>query len=400
MPVTAAAASAATKTNSTLDGSSSRSLKQQQKKRQSHAVAQPDCSACSRVWLPAKQLWVAGSDDAPAPSNSSGTGAASTTTQLQCVFMAAAATRGRKAAMEDRHVLAALDPSTGVAHAQGAVGLQQQVSVGAVFDGHAGYATAAYAAQHIPHLLHAALSGTPNRAEGGPRVPSRGALNPCSALAGSFRWFDRWWADARCDPSLTEHGWDDSGSTAVVAMLSGRHLIVANAGDSIALLARGGGSRRLSVEHRLDNAAEAERILEAGGRLVRLQPGASPRVMGTSNQTRFKGSMVTRSLGDFAFKHPQALLSAEPHVAQQELAPSDKLVVLASDGVSDVLPDDDLLGVAMTALEQTRNCTNSGSALAKAAATVIMNAALEAGSHDNITVVAMLLDWGGDYATD
>ncbi|KAF6260470.1 phosphatase 2C-like domain-containing protein [Scenedesmus sp. NREL 46B-D3] len=339
--------------------------------------------------------------------------------------MAAAATRGRKAAMEDRHVLAALDPSTGVAHAQGAVGLQQQVSVGAVFDGHAGYATAAYAAQHIPHLLHAALSGTPNRAEaswhsqlqaetgaailiadvvahpaGGPRVPSRGALNPCSALAGSFRWFDRWWADARCDPSLTEHGWDDSGSTAVVAMLSGRHLIVANAGDSIALLARGGGSRRLSVEHRLDNAAEAERILEAGGRLVRLQPGASPRVMGTSNQTRFKGSMVTRSLGDFAFKHPQALLSAEPHVAQQELAPSDKLVVLASDGVSDVLPDDDLLGVAMTALEQTRNCTNSGSALAKAAATVIMNAALEAGSHDNITVVAMLLDWGGDYATD
>lgn len=91
MPVTAAAASAATKTNSTLDGSSSRSLKQQQKKRQSHAVAQPDCSACSRVWLPAKQLWVAGSDDAPAPSNSSGTGAASTTTQLQCVFMAAAA---------------------------------------------------------------------------------------------------------------------------------------------------------------------------------------------------------------------------------------------------------------------------------------------------------------------
>lgn len=63
-------------------------------------------------------------------------------------------------------MLAALDPSTGVAHAQGAVGLQQQVSVGAVFDGHAGYATAAYAAQHIPHLLHAALSGTPNRAEG------------------------------------------------------------------------------------------------------------------------------------------------------------------------------------------------------------------------------------------
>jgi hypothetical protein len=62
-------------------------------------------------------------------------------------------------------------------------------------------------------------------------VPSRGLLNPCSALAASFQWFDRWWADARCDPSLTEHGWDDSGSTAVVGLVSGQHLIVANAGE-------------------------------------------------------------------------------------------------------------------------------------------------------------------------
>lgn len=75
-------------------------------------------------------------------------------------------TRGRKRCMEDRHVLAALDPASGVQQAHGPVGLQKQVSVAAVFDGHAGYATAAYAAQHIPHLLHEALSGTPGRADG------------------------------------------------------------------------------------------------------------------------------------------------------------------------------------------------------------------------------------------
>uniref|UniRef100_A0A383W5L0 PPM-type phosphatase domain-containing protein n=1 Tax=Tetradesmus obliquus TaxID=3088 RepID=A0A383W5L0_TETOB len=409
IPVTGAAAAATTKTSSSSDGSLSRSMQQhqeqqqqqQQQQHQQHTAAQSDCQPCSRVWLPHKQLWVPDtSGTAEASHNGSDNSIASTPTQLQRVFMAAAATRGRKAAMEDRHVLAALDPSRGVSQAQGAVGLQQQVSVGGVFDGHAGYATAAYAAQHIPHLLHEALSGRPNRAQGGPRVPGRGLLNPCSALAASFTWFDRWWADARCDPSLTEHGWDDSGSTAVVGLVSGQHLIVANAGDSIALLARGGSGQRLSVEHRLDNAAEAERVLEAGGRLVAFKPGAVPRVMGTSNQTRFKGSMVTRSLGDFAFKHPQALLSAEPHVTQQELAPSDRLVVLTSDGVTDVLPDDDMLGVAMRALEQTQNCTNSGSALAKAAAMAIMTAAMEAGSHDNITVVTMLLDWGGEYATD
>eukprot|EP00882_Tetradesmus_deserticola_P016861 GHRQ01018036.1.p1 GENE.GHRQ01018036.1~~GHRQ01018036.1.p1 ORF type:complete len:194 (+),score=94.20 GHRQ01018036.1:138-719(+) len=171
-------------------------------------------------------------------------------------------------------------------------------------------------------------------------------------------------------------------------------------GDSVALLARGGGSQRLSVAHRMDDPREAERVLAAGGRVARLQPGATPRVMGTSNQTRFKGSMVTRSLGDFAFKHPQALLSAEPHVTQQELAPSDSLLLLASDGVTDVMPDDDVLGAALRALQQTQNRTDSGSALARAAARAVKDAALEAGSRDNITVVAMLLDWGGRYAAE
>lgn len=60
--------------------------------------------------------------------------------------------------------------------------------------------------------------------------PQRGLLAPTTALAASFYWFDRWWADARCDPTFTQHGWDDSGSTAVVGMVYGQDLVVANAG--------------------------------------------------------------------------------------------------------------------------------------------------------------------------
>jgi serine/threonine protein phosphatase PrpC len=61
-----------------------------------------------------------------------------------------------------------------------------------------------------------------------------------------------------------------------------------------------------------------------------------------------------RSLGDFAWKHPQPLLSAEPYVATHALAPQDKLVLLTSDGVSDVLPDSDLLGIGLRAIEEVR----------------------------------------------
>lgn len=66
------------------------------------------------------------------------------------------------------------------------------------------------------------------------------------------------------------------------------------AGDSIALVAHNGSSFRLTEEHRLDNEAEAARVREAGGRVVRTRPGGAARVMGTSTQTRYKGSMVTR----------------------------------------------------------------------------------------------------------
>jgi len=49
---------------------------------------------------------------------------------------------------------------------------------------------------------------------------------------------------------------------------------------------------------------------------------------------------------------------------------------------------------------QARSCTNVGSALARAAAKAVMDAAVQKGSNDNITVVAMLLDWGSQFEDD
>ena len=100
-----------------------------------------------------------------------------------------------------------------------------------------------------------------------------------------------------------------------------------------------------------------------------------------------------RSLGDFNFKQPRPLLLCEPHVVHQELTPSDSLLLLASDGVTDALWDDDVIDVAMRALEQARNRTSDGQWLAQAAADEVTAAALRGNSGDNITAVAVLLDW-------
>jgi hypothetical protein len=67
-------------------------------------------------------------------------------------------------------------------------------------------------------------------------------------------------------------------------------------------------------------------------------------------------SLARRSLGDFAFKSPQALISAEPFVSTHNLDPSDRLVLLTSDGATDVLPDEDMLEVGLRAIEQVGGC--------------------------------------------
>lgn len=68
-------------------------------------------------------------------------------------------------------------------------------------------------------------------------------------------------------------------------------------------------------------------------------------------------SLPVRSLGDFAFKSPQPLISAEPYVNSHALEPHDRLVLLTSDGVTDVIPDDDMLDIGLAAIDQVCVCT-------------------------------------------
>lgn len=57
-----------------------------------------------------------------------------------------------------------------------------------------------------------------------------------------------------------------------------------------------------------------------------------------------------------------------------------------------------LLQVALNAVEEAQRSTLNGTALAQYAASAVVRAALQGGSHDNITTIAMLLDWDGAWA--
>ncbi|ORM42075.1 putative protein phosphatase 2C 58 [Babesia sp. Xinjiang] len=120
------------------------------------------------------------------------------------------------------------------------------------------------------------------------------------------------------------------GSTSVVMVVLGGEnpaILVANAGDSRAVLCRGGCAVALSHDHKPQLREEGERIRRAGGSVT------NGRVDGNLN--------LSRSLGDLTFKQDHTLppaeqrISAMPDVRICPLTPHDEFVVLACDGIWD-----------------------------------------------------------------
>ncbi|KXG22151.1 probable protein phosphatase 2C 49 [Sorghum bicolor] len=119
---------------------------------------------------------------------------------------------------------------------------------------------------------------------------------------------------------------DHAGSTAVVAVVSPTSVVVANAGDSRAVLSRAGVPVPLSVDHKPDRQDELERIQEAGGRVI-YWDGA--RVLGVL--------AMSRAIGDGYLK---PFVTAEPEVAVTERTDDDECLILASDGLWDVVTNE------------------------------------------------------------
>ena len=130
-------------------------------------------------------------------------------------------------------------------------------------------------------------------------------------------------------------GEDKSGSTAVCALISPTHFFLANCGDSRLVLSRGGKAVVATLDHKPVNPVEKDRIQKAGGSVM-IQ--------------RVNGSLaVSRALGDFEYKQVEGkgpceqLVSPEPEVIIVERdEANDEFLVLACDGVWDVMNNDDL----------------------------------------------------------
>jgi protein phosphatase 1L len=114
------------------------------------------------------------------------------------------------------------------------------------------------------------------------------------------------------------------GSTAVTAILiNGQKLVVANVGDSRAVISKNGVAKQLSIDH--EPNMERDTIENKGG-FVSNFPGDVPRVDGQL--------AVARAFGDKSLKEH---LSSEPDVFMEVIDDNTDFFILASDGIWKVM---------------------------------------------------------------
>ncbi|CAG9462507.1 unnamed protein product [Pedinophyceae sp. YPF-701] len=125
-----------------------------------------------------------------------------------------------------------------------------------------------------------------------------------------------------------------AGCTAVVVLVKGNDLYVANAGDSRAVLCRGGQAIAMSHDHKPSQDREKSRIYNAGGFVSEI--GGVARVNANLNLSRAIGDLRYKTNKDLPPK--DQIITAEPDIQHQSLRPGqDEFVVMACDGVWDVL---------------------------------------------------------------
>ncbi|KAM3338178.1 protein kinase and PP2C-like domain-containing protein isoform X1 [Capsicum galapagoense] len=250
---------------------------------------------------------------------------------------------GRRETMEDRHFL------------MPQLCDEKDVHIFAIFDGHRGSAAAEFSSGALPGFLQNLGS----------------VCSPSDALFEAFVATDvafRTQLDlCRKRKGAVQKDWHP-GCTAIAALIVRNKLIVANAGDCRTILCRSGNTYALSRDHVASCLEERERIVRAGG-LVKWQVDTW-RVGDAALQ-------VTRSIGDDDLK---PAVTAEPEIASTTLSTEDEYIVMASDGLWDVVSERDVVNIIRDTVKEPGMCSKR-----------LATEAAERGSKDNITVIVIFL---------
>lgn len=147
-------------------------------------------------------------------------------------------------------------------------------------------------------------------------------------------------------------------------------LTVANVGDSRCILSRGGRAVSLHRLHRMSESDECERIIAAGGTVLK---------------NRVNGVLaISRAFGDIEFKGSNplhGLVIAVPDIHVERITPMTEFIVLATDGLFDVMEPQVVVNYVREKLHANLSLQDTARSLTKEA--------VDRGSIDNVTAVIL-----------
>lgn len=144
--------------------------------------------------------------------------------------------------------------------------------------------------------------------------------------------------------------------------------------------------RILTVDHKPDMPKERQRIISCGGRVMSTRIKGAPHLLGPPRvwlkNAPLPGLNMSRSLGDLIAK--QAGVISTPHKAIHAIVPSDRALILASDGLWDFVSNEETSSIALS----TNDTWESAARLARLARSRWLTKTLGA---DDTTVVIVRL---------
>jgi len=237
----------------------------------------------------------------------------------------------------------------------------------AIYDGHGGRQCVDYVTQMLHDNLLQEIQKAP--------------ANVPDAFIRAFNITDR---------NMLASGITTSGCTACCCLLqeekASRAIYTAHLGDARAVICRGGLAVRLTSmsDHKATDPTETKRVIEAGGTIF---------------NERVNGMLaISRAFGDHQLKAPALpndVVSNVPDITSTELTDQDMFVIVACDGLWDVVEDQESVNLVLEGIRELMALLpNTGQdslthrrSMAEVLARMLVEEALARGTSDNVSCI-------------
>ncbi len=219
-----------------------------------------------------------------------------------------------------------------------------------IFDGHGGDSCAKMTKEFFPKFLQKSIKDNPINIE------------HCMEL--TFK---------KIEQKAKELNYVLVGNTATIILINTNHHIIhcANVGDSSCMIVNKDHAFKISYDDKCSDENEKKRIEKEGGNII--------------NNRLNNVLAVSRSIGDFDQKGKG--LIAIPHIHKHNIHKKDKFLVVASDGIWDVVNQEILFEFSKEILDNSSIINKSEALVNK-----LVDFAVENGSQDNISCVVVYFE--------